>query len=454
MGFVFSWLQLTVMCYLASAVLSPYSLFGSAILPWWSWGILITLNYFHNDVHFKRRSGGLTFAISNLVFFLAFGVGGLGYLQQSLSGRFWPNSFMNIVVSFVVVVSLSYSFYNPPTEKLRTQLWEIGILVSSYGAFLASHYLNIPYAFVVPLVVIAVGLFRQAFSPREESMGVIRSSRGSNRFSIGIILLLLMFATTVLSLIGLASNRSLGQALNSFFTRIITFYNQFGRETLNKPTKFTPFMRDNAELMASTSSYGTTAPLWFMILLWIILGFTIILLIIYGVIRLIEFIQFLKLTKLDPGTRKASEGLDLVTTLRKFVENIPFWVAIIVRKAKHAAYLLAFQIGISPKEIKGLYSYFLWWCGFIGIKRKSNQTLREYQEMLRQAIPELNSELVAGIERLTISYERYSYGGDPVPLSVEEVKEVYKTLAKYRRIFKPAIPITFSNKADPYKGSF
>lgn len=433
MNSVFSWLQLTVICYLASAVLSPYSLFGSAILPWWSWSILIALNYVHNDVHLKRRSGGLTFAISNFVFFLAFGVGGLGYLQQSLSGRFWPNSFMNIVVSFVLVVSLSYSFYNPPTEKLRTQLWEIGIIVSSYGAFLASHYLNIPYAFLVPLVVIAVGLFRQAFSPREESMGVIRSSQGSNRFSIGLILLLLMFATTILSLIGLASNRRLGQALNSFFTSIITFYNQFGRETLNKPTKFTPFMRDNAEFMAATSSYGTTAPLWFMIVLWIILGFTLILLIIYGILRLIEFIQFIKTSKLDLETRKANERLELVTTLRKFLGKIPFWMALIVSKARHVVLLIAFQIGISPKEIKGLYSYFIWWGGFTGIRRKSNQTLREYQERLKQAIPELNSELVAGIERLTVSYERYSYGGDPAPLSVEEIKGMYETLAKYRQ---------------------
>lgn len=436
MGFVFSWVQLTAMCYLASAVLSPYSLLGSAILPWWSWGLFLALNYFHNEVHLRRQSGGFTFTLSNLVFFLVFGIGGFGFLQQTMSGRFWPNSFMNIVVALVVVVSLSYSFYYPPTEKLRTQMWEVGIIASSYGAFLASHYINIPYAYVVPLIVIAAGLFRQGFSPKEESIGVIRSSLGRNRYSISMILLLLTFATTVLSLIGLASNRSIGQALNSFFTSIITFYNQFGRETLNKPTKFTPFMQDNAAFMASTASYGTTAPLWLMILLWIMLGVIVILLIAYGIIRLYEFIQFIKAIRLDPATRKVNDRLALVPILRKFFGSIPLWSALLVRRVKYVALLLTFQIGISPKDIKGLYRYFLWWGGFSGTKRKLNQTLREYQEGLKLAIPGLNFELVSRIERLTVSYERYSYGGDPTPLSLREIKEVYDTLAKYRQVIR------------------
>ncbi len=422
------------MCYLASAVLSPYRLFGSVILPWWSWGLFIALNYLHNEIHLKRQSGGVSFSISNLLFFLVFGIGGLGYLQQTLSGRFWPNSLMNIVVAFSMVLALGYSFYKPPTEKQHIQFWELGIIVSSYGAFLASQYLDIPYIYVLPLIIIASGLIHQGLSPRTESAGVIRSTQGSNRFSIGMILLLITSVIAVLSLLGLASNKNIGEALNSFITSIIAFYNQFGQEALNKPPKFLSFMNYSSGITSSSSSYGATAPLWYMMLLWILLGFSIILLIIYGLIRVYEFIQFLKVSKLNPRASKVSEGFSLVPTLRKFRGNLSIWVTSIMRKTKNLARQLGFQIGISPKDIKGLYSYFLWWGGFTGLKRKLNQTPREYQEELSQTIPVLNYELVLGIERLTISYERYSYGGDSAPLTVKEIKDVYKTLAKFRQV--------------------
>lgn len=436
MTFVFSWLQLTVMCYLASAVLSPYSLLGSAILPWWSWGLFIALNYLHNFIHLKRQSGGISFTMSNLIFFLVFGIGGLGYLQQTLSGRFWPNSFVNIVVASLVVLALSYSFYSPPSEKQHIQLWEIGIIVSSYGAFLASQYLDIPYIYVLPLIIIASGLIQQGLSPRTESEGVIRSTQGSNRFSIGMILLFIASVIALLSLLGLDSNKSLGEALNSFITSIIAFYNQFGQETLNKPPKFLEFMKYSTGVTPSTTSYGTTAPLWFMMILWILLGFSILLLIIYAFIRVYEFIQFLKISKLDLGTRNVGEGFSLVPTLRRFIVNLLIWVTLIGQKTRNLAHLLLFQIGISPRDIKGLYSYFLWWGGFTGLKRKSNQTPREYEEELRRKLPELNYELALGIERLTSSYERYSYGGDLTPLTAREIKTVYETLAKFRQVIR------------------
>jgi hypothetical protein len=424
------------MCYLASAVLSPYSLLGSAILPWWSWGLFIALNYLHNVIHLKRQSGGISFAISNLLFFLVFGIGGLGYLQQTLSGRFWPNSIMNIVVAFIVVLALSYSFYRPPSEKQHIQLWEIGIILSSYGAFLASQYLDIPYIYILPLIIIASGLIQQGLRPRTESEGVIRSTQGSNRFSIGMILLFIASVIALLSLLGLASNKSIGEALNSFITSIIAFYNQFGQETLNKSPKLLELIKYSTAITPSTTSYGTTAPLWFMMILWILLAFSVLLLIIYAFIRVYEFIQFLKVSKLDLGTRNVREGFSLVPTLRMFIGNLRIWVTLIGQKTRNLARLLSFQIGISPRDIKGLYSYFLWWGGFTGLKRKSNQTPREYQEELSQRIPELNYDLVLGIDRLTISYERYSYGGDSAPLTVKEIKEVYETLAKFRKVIR------------------
>lgn len=440
--FFFDWIQLTALCYLISALLSPPNLFGSSVMPWWSWGVFVFLDFLLNSFLSRRQWSVFTWAAANGVFFILFGLGALGILQQYLSGAFWPNSLMSILVAFMVQLSISYTCFKPLTEKLRIELWELGIILSSAAAMLVSYYrLYIPYAAAVPLLIIGAGLFRQGLSPRMESSEVTRNSQ-TNRIYLGMVLILLIFGIAILSLVSLVSDNSIGQALNAAIASIIDFYNRLGPDTIDKAAKAIPFMDlDYAKLMETSSSPGVQAPFWFMLLLWIILAvsviLTIIVLLLYGILKLKEFKQSVNTMNSEP-ILKMRFGIGWITILSKYLKLFPPLLIFLWLKLKNLVLALSFYIGICPKDIKGLYHYFVWWGAGLGVKRKKSQTLREFRERLQQSLADLNSPLSLEINRLTAAYEQYCYGGDPAPLSSTEIKDVFQALVKFRKGFNKA----------------
>lgn len=184
----------------------------------------------------------------------------------------------------------------------------------------------------------------------------------------------------------------------------------------------------------TSSANGNNAPLWFMIILWTILALSVLLALVILILKLREFILSLKsMNYLKPNNFKKTDFTTISKTLLEFFgglhQFIQKWVNLLKSVVTHF-------VGIRPTSIKALFSYYLWWGRRIGIKKYNYETPQEYLKRLRNELEGAYPELVASLSQLTLAHEKQCYGVYELSITEQELKEIFSTLVKYKRIKK------------------
>lgn len=201
----FSWLQITALSYLAQAVLASPEPLGSALIPWWYCGVMVALCYTVNYILTGFRLAGTRLIALNGLSFVVLNMVPVFIYQYAVTGRIWPSAFPGLLIFLAVWSCLSYSYWETPSLKTRVWLWETGIIAGSLGLFLAVHSnFDIPYAGLVPLVVLFSGLASQGLRKSEESAGVVRTGKLAATNTLAGAFLLMAAFISVFGILGLA----------------------------------------------------------------------------------------------------------------------------------------------------------------------------------------------------------------------------------------------------------
>ena len=433
-----SWLQISSLSYLATALLiSP----GGTILPWWLCGIMVALCYGINHFLYGASRQGYGYITLNALACLLFSVIPI-ISYQYLHATLGSQTLIPAILLFLMVwFSLANAFQNPMKDKTKVMLWEIGIIASSCGMFLSHRYnLNIPYANLIPILIISSGLLNQGLKKREESSGVIRTHEVSNANLLLTLFLPLAGIIGLFAALAVATQRAFGDSGKVFFGRVVDWFQSLGQPMEKQSNPLLSYVLDlSRQHTASIPELGSgaAAPLWVTYTLWAIIALMLVMILVMLIMKVRDSIQSLKAAqklKPEPSARKDFAGV--IRSLQEFFcgtyRLLCKWFSLLKQSIAHF-------IGIAPSNVQALFSYYLWWGSYIGLKKHSHETPREYLERLKNSFAADNSELLASLWQLTLAHEKLCYGGCEPSLGQQEIKKLFSVLVAHKRIEKKQI---------------
>lgn len=408
-------LQITCFVYLLAAVLNPGFGLGSTMIPWWLWGFTIALARMGNRCLLRRPRSMLGMILFNI--FLGFWGGALPIvlLQMLTANNWWPGVAPGIMEIALLWPFCVYLLMEPLSPRDRVRLLEIGLGVMALLVMAKQHFsLAIPFFWLGAGGFVFIGLLREALA----HSGKFPSQQNFCRWSAGVPLLLSVFFTAAGLFLGwfLATDRftrflnNVIQACTQFMSLIARFFQITGLDRTVGPRKSLPKISGSAPAW-TYSAFGDTAPLWFMVILWTILGILLIFIFIqalFGLRRLLRALLALKQSLPHPQKDSVTfhfQGRRAKEQLVRFFKWLFHRFKLLVRK----------WLPLPPRGVKDLYYFFLRWGRRNGVERAVGETPREYLDHLWPLLKEKHPQMADSLADLTAVFylERYKEAGQP-----------------------------------------
>ncbi|ATW27200.1 DUF4129 domain-containing protein [Candidatus Formimonas warabiya] len=420
--------QIVCLIYPLAAALNPGFGLGSAMIPWWLWGITIALAHMGNRCFLRRARSMLGLILFNIFLGLLGGALPVVVLQMLTAARWWPGACPGIVEIALLWPLCVYLLMEPLSSRDRVRFLEIGLGIMTLLVMAQQHFsLEIPFFWLGAGGFVFMGLLREALAHSEG----FPSRLNFSRWSAGFPLLLSGFFMAAGLFLGwlVATDRfthlldKVIQACVQLLGLIARFFQITGLDRTVEPTKSLPKISGSGSAGAY-SAFGDSAPLWFMIILWTILGILLILILIQAVVGLRRILRvLLDLKQSLPHDQK--EGV----TFRFHGKRLKEQLARILKWFFHRVKELVREwLPLPPRGVKDLYYFFLRWGRRNGVRRAVGETPQEYLDRLCPLLKKKYPQMADSLADLTAVFylERYKEAGQP--FSQEKINFVLRSL--------------------------
>jgi hypothetical protein len=415
-------LQLVCVVYPLTAVLNLRFGLGSAMIPWWLWGIIIALAFISNRRFLCRTRSMMGIILFNVFFGLLSGVTPVIILQMFTSARWWPGVCPGIAEIVLIWSAVCvYLFIEPLSPKDRMRLLEISLVLMSVLAVAKQYFsLRIPFFWLGIGSFLFIGLFREAAAHSEG----LSSRQYPGCYGAGTPFLFTVFFMSIGVCFGwlLAADRftrflnNAIQACVQFKSFIVQIFQITGLDKNVEPSKILPKIFSGTPV-ETYNDFGSTAPLWVMIILWTILAVLLIFIIIQGAFGLRNIFRTFLVLKRSLSYDRKENGIFRIWRKRQKKQLVHIFKYFL----RHFKLFARKWLFLSPWGVKNLYYFFLRWGQSNNMEKTAGETPQEYLDRLWPLLKEAHPQIADALADLTANFYVERYQGAAQIFSEEKI---------------------------------